>query len=40
MKVVSDSLATLNNDQALIIGQYSIDKVSNRLIIFEEEVKY
>ena len=39
MKSISEGLAKLNNDEALIVGQHAIDKVITRLIVFEEEVK-
>eukprot|EP00347_Sterkiella_histriomuscorum_P012593 403367974 len=37
MTHLSQMLSKLNNDQAMEIGSYAIDKMANRLLIFEEE---
>ena len=40
MTAVANALANFNNDDALIIGQYAIDKIQARHVAFEDEVRY
>ena len=40
MNYISTILSQFNNDQAMEIGTYAIDKIANRLLIFEEEVLF
>lgn len=36
---LSEALSKLNNEEAMTVGQYAIDKIGNRQISFEDEVR-
>lgn len=39
LHLLSKSLSSLNNDEAMQLGTYTVDALANRQMVFEEEVK-
>jgi hypothetical protein len=39
MNNVANELSNLNNDEAMVVGTYAIEKIGQRHLAFEEEVR-
>jgi COP9 signalosome complex subunit 4 len=40
MSFIAGAMGKFNNDEAMEIGNYAIDRISHRHLAFEDEVKF